>query len=292
MEAQGLVLGPETVVLVTGAAGGITSAIVADLAAASGGSFYLLDLAPLPAQDDEHVRLFCAGREALKQALIEAARRAGGKPKPAEIDRQIAAVERQAAALAAVQAVEAAGGKAHYRSLDFRDLAAVEAVIDEVRAAHGRIDLLVHAAGLLIDKTLPDKQPEQFDLVFDVKADGFFNLLKASQALPIGATVAFSSVAGRFGNNGQADYSAANDLLCKLTHNLSHWRPATRGIAIDWTAWGGIGMAARGSVPQIMEALGVDMLPPEAGVPTVRRELTYGAARGRGAHRGAAGRLA
>jgi hypothetical protein len=39
-------------------------------------------------------------------------------------------------------------------------------------------------------------------------------------------------------------------------------------------------MASRGSVPQIMEALGIDMLPPEAGVPTIRRELTYGGTRG------------
>ncbi len=110
--------------------------------------------------------------------------------------------------------------------------------------------------------------------------------------MPLAATVAFSSVAGRFGNNGQADYSAANDLLCKLTNNLPAWRPETRGIAIDWTAWGGIGMAARGSVPQIMEALGVDMLPPESGVPTVRRELTYGGTRGEVVIAGPARRVA
>ena len=41
-------------------------------------------------------------------------------------------------------------------------------------------------------------------------------------------------------------------------------------------AWAGIGMATRGSIPQIMEAAGIDMLPPEVGVPTIRRELTYG----------------
>ena len=39
-------------------------------------------------------------------------------------------------------------------------------------------------------------------------------------------------------------------------------------------------MASRGSVQAILESLGVDMLPPEAGVPTIRRELTYGATRG------------
>src|SRR5690606_4046585 len=49
-----------------------------------------------------------------------------------------------------------------------------------------------------------------------------------------------------------------------------------RGLVIDWTAWADIGMAARGSVAQIMDALGVDMLPPAVGIPTVRRELLAG----------------
>ena len=44
----GVSLGPETVFVVTGAAGSIVSAIVADLAAASGGTFHLLDLTPEP----------------------------------------------------------------------------------------------------------------------------------------------------------------------------------------------------------------------------------------------------
>jgi acyl transferase domain-containing protein len=45
---------------------------------------------------------------------------------------------------------------------------------------------------------------------------------------------------------------------------------------VDWTAWRDIGMAARGSIPAIMKAAGIDMLPPEAGIGVVRRELTAG----------------
>jgi hypothetical protein len=98
--------------------------------------------------------------------------------------------------------------------------------------------------------------------------------------MPLGATVAFSSIAGRFGNGGQADYAAANDLLCKIASSFRNRRPATRGIAIDWTAWGGIGMATRGSIPTMMAAAGIDMLPPAAGIPFIRRELTAGGRRG------------
>ena len=110
--------------------------------------------------------------------------------------------------------------------------------------------------------------------MFDVKSDGWFNLLHAAGDLPIGATVAFSSVAARFGNAGQTDYSAANDLLCKITSSFRRTRPGTRGIALDWTAWAGLGMATRGSIPKVMEMAGIEMLPPEAGIAWIRRELT------------------
>ena len=153
-------------------------------------------------------------------------------------------------------------------------------MIHQVRKHSGRVDVLLHAAGVERSHALPDKDPREFDLVFDVKSDGFFNLLHAIGDMPLRATVAFSSIAGRFGNPGQTDYSAANDLLCKLTSAFRHTRPTVRGIAIDWTAWGGMGMATRGSIPKVMEMAGIDMLPPEAGVPLIRRELTAGGTRG------------
>ncbi len=276
----GLTLGPDSVFVVTGAAGGITSAIVADLAAASRGTFHLLDLAPLPAPDDPKVALLRADREQLKAALIEEAKARGEKPLPPAIEREILGIERQDAALRAVQAVTAAGGRAVYRSLNLLDGAAVAQAMTSVREAHGRIDVILHAGGIEISRELPQKPPEEFARVLDIKADGFFSLLKGAEDMPVGATVVFSSVAGRFGNGGQTDYSAANALLCALSSHLRAVRPGTRTIAIDWTAWAGIGMATRGSIPKIMEAAGVEMLPPEIGIPTVRREIVASAGSG------------
>jgi NAD(P)-dependent dehydrogenase (short-subunit alcohol dehydrogenase family) len=276
----GLALGKGSVFVVTGAAGGITSAIVADLAAASGGTFYLLDLVPEPSRADAKIALFRQDRERLKLALIEEARARGERPTPVMIDKQIMAVERAESALRAIEAVEAAGGTAHWRSANLLDGEAVGAIVREVRAAHGRIDTLVHAGGIEISRKVSEKEAREFDLVFDIKADGFFSLLKAAEGTPIGATVVFSSVAGRFGNAGQADYAAANALLCAMSSALRRARPQTRTIAIDWTAWGGIGMATRGSIPAIMAAAGIETLPPEVGIPTVRRELVAGAGSG------------
>jgi len=276
----GLVLDKDTVFLITGAAGSIVSAITADLAAASGGTFYLLDLVPEPDPSNLDLKRFASDKESLKRDLFARIQARGERATPALVEKELAALERAQAARSAIDAVRAAGGTPQYFSVNLTDADAVAKVIDRVRERSGHIDVLLHAAGMERSHFLPDKDPREFDLIFDVKSDGWFNLLRAIGNMPLGATVVFSSIAGRFGNAGQADYSSANDLLCKITSSLRITHPHTRGIAIDWTAWEGIGMAARGSIPKMMELAGIDMLPPQAGIPLIRRELTAGGTRG------------
>jgi hypothetical protein len=236
----------------------------------------MLDLAPAPDPNNADLVRFASDKENLKRDIFERLKASGERATPAMIEKEFAALERAHAALSTIQAVQKAGGVAHYYSVNMLDAEAVAKIVNEVKEKIGRIDVLLHAAGLEISHLLVDKKPQEFDLVFDVKSEGWFNLLSAIGDMPIGAAVVFSSIAGRFGNAGQTDYSAANDFLCKSISNFRTTRPQTRGIAIDWTAWGGIGMAARGSIPTIMKQGGIDMLPPEDGIPIIRRELTAG----------------
>ncbi len=276
----GLTLDSNTVFVVTGAAGSIVSAITADLATASGGTFYLLDLVPEPDPESPDLKRFVTDKDGLKRDLFARIQARGERATPALVEKELATLERAQAANKAIAAVRAAGGTAYYFSVNLTDADGVAKVMQQVRERSGRIDVLLHAAGMERSHFLADKDPREFDLIFDVKSDGWFNLLHAIGDMPLGATVAFSSIAGRFGNAGQTDYSSANDLLCKITSSFRTSRPATRGIVIDWTAWGGIGMATRGSIPKMMEVAGIDMLPPEAGIPLIRRELTAGDTKG------------
>ncbi|MEZ5114969.1 MAG: SDR family NAD(P)-dependent oxidoreductase [Candidatus Nanopelagicales bacterium] len=268
--AEERALGPDSVVVVTGAAGSIVSAIVADLAA-NGGTFHLLDLTPEPDADDPDLAAFAADRDALKLTMAQRIADRGERATPALVERELARIERSRAAWEAMAAVRAAGGEAYWHAVDLTDGEAVAEALADV-AAGGRVDLLVHAAGLEISRFLPDKAQREFDLVFDVKVDGWFHLRSALAEVPVGTAVVFSSIAGRFGNGGQTDYSAANDLLCKAMSRLRNVGSPTRGVALDWTAWAEIGMASRGSIPKMMEFAGIDMLPPSIGIPVVRHE--------------------
>ncbi|NJD19169.1 MAG: SDR family NAD(P)-dependent oxidoreductase, partial [Gemmatimonadetes bacterium] len=265
----------DAVWLGTGAAGSITSAIVADLAQ-GGGSFWLLDLAAEPDRADPDLARVATDRDGLKRDLFHRMQAGGARVTPVQVEREVARLERAAAALGTIQAIEAAGGAVRYRSVDLRDSEAVGSVVRELVEAHGRVDVLLHAAGLEISRALPDKTPEEFALVFDVKVEGWYNLTAALGSTPVGSVMTFSSIAGRFGNAGQTDYAAANDLLCKAVSEMARTRPDTRALSVDWTAWRDIGMAARGSIPAIMKAAGIDMLAPDAGIGVVRRELTAG----------------
>ena len=279
LDGTGRSFGKDSVIVVSGAAGSIVSAITADLAARSGATFHLLDLAPAPDENDPDLARYSTDREGLKRDVFERMKARGERATPAMVEKELAVIERRAAALAAVLAIRAAGGTAHYRSVNLGDAAGVAAALDDVRRG-GKVDLLLHAAGIEISRFLPDKTSAEFERVFDVKSDGWRNMMAGLEGASLGSVMVFSSIAGRFGNGGQTDYSAGNDLLCKLVSSLRTARPETKGIAIDWTAWSGIGMASRGSIPKMMELAGIDMLPPEAGIPAVFREIAAAGAGG------------
>jgi acyl transferase domain-containing protein/acyl carrier protein len=262
---------------VTGGAGAITVAIVRDLAAASRGTFYLLDARQMPPESERPLlEKVISDREGAKRDVFERMKAEKGRVTPAQIEEKLFDLERQAGILEALRSVEEAGGRAFYRQVDVLDGNAVKAVVENIRQQSGKLDVVLHAAGLERSRSLDRKPVEEFDLVFRVKADGLFNLIAATRDLDVKAMVVFSSVAGRFGNAGQADYSAGNDFMCKTVSWWAASRPNALGIALDWTAWGGIGMATRGSIPEIMKRAGIDMLDPAEGLPVIRNALLAG----------------
>ena len=90
-ERRGLALGKDTVFAVTGAAGAIVSAIVADLAAASGGGiFHLLDLTPEPDPGDPHLAMYTTDRDGLKTVIKDDIAASGKRPTPVLIERELA----------------------------------------------------------------------------------------------------------------------------------------------------------------------------------------------------------
>jgi NAD(P)-dependent dehydrogenase (short-subunit alcohol dehydrogenase family) len=135
-------------------------------------------------------------------------------------------------------AIRASGGKADFIAADVRDDAQVRAVFEHVRAAYGRLDKLVCAAGVLKGPYLqPEEFPEDmFEMVLDVNIKGVF--LCAKYAAPLleashdGVIVVVASGAGVKAGSSSLAYGAskggANGLGMTLEGHL-----APRGIRVN-----------------------------------------------------------
>jgi NADP-dependent 3-hydroxy acid dehydrogenase YdfG len=206
----------------------------------------------------------CRTDAALKQALLEAARRSGESLSPMELQRRARAVHGAREARATCETLRALGSEVRYLALDVGDARAVTTALDGLRAEWGPIRGVVHAAGVLADKAFHEKTDEQFQRVFGTKVDGFRALLAATQGDPLEAICCFSSVAARAGNAGQCDYAAANEALNKLCQAEQARRGATcRVRAINWGPWDG-GMVGP-ALKSRFTAMGLRLIPVAAG---------------------------
>ena len=164
---------------------------------------------------------------------------------PAEIESACSRVLADREIRQTLSALEDAGVKVSYHAADVTDPDAVAEVVRDIYARHGRLDGVVHGAGVIEDRLLADKTPDSFRRVFDTKVAGATALLGALRDdQPF--VVLFTSVSGAFGNRGQVDYSAANDALSTWAWSLARRRGpgAGRVVAVDWGPWADTGMVS------------------------------------------------
>ncbi|PYT13966.1 MAG: polyketide synthase, partial [Acidobacteria bacterium] len=157
-----------------------------------------------------------------------------------------------------------AGATVRYVQLDVRDGEAVARLLDGLYLEYGRIDGVIHGAGVIEDRRVEDKTTESFDRVYGTKVDGALALVRGLRPEELKFFVLFCSVAGRFGNAGQCDYAAANETLDALALQLDRVWPG-RVVSINWGPWN-TGMASAG-IQERFAARGVQLVPPGGGRP-------------------------
>ena len=124
---------------------------------------------------------------------------------------------------------------------------------------------LIHGAGLIKDKLIREKTPESFDRVLGTKVDGALNLIRLVRPEALKFTALFSSIAGRFGNVGQSDYAAANEVLNKLARWLDRRWPG-RVVSVIWGPWSGVGMVSQ--LEGHLGRRGLGMIAPRSAAPS------------------------
>ena len=270
---ESLALDSDSVVLLTGGARGITGLVARGLAEHYQPRLILVGRSPLPDDDDPPDLVDARDLLSLRKGL--AARNLGMSP--AEIDgraRRILGGREMRQTLAALRE---AGAEVEYHRIDVRDREAFGSLIDSLYERFGRLDGVIHGAGLIEDRLLRDKTLESFRRVFDTKVAGATTIERKIRD-DARFVVFFSSVSGVFGNHGQVDYAAANDALDKLAAALNR-RIHGRALSINWGPWAPTDTDS-GMVSTALEAeyarQGIGMINSGDGVTNLIEELSCG----------------
>lgn len=164
--------------------------------------------------------------------------------------------------------IAAAGGQAMAQRCSVTDFAAVQAMVSAVQQRWGRVDILIHNAGILRDKTFAKVSLEDFRLVMDVHLMGAVHCCKAvwplMQEQQYGRIVLTTSSSGLYGNFGQSNYSAAKMALVGLMQTLA-LEGQRDHIHVNCIAPTAATAMTEGLLPQPM----IDLLKPQAVVPAV-----------------------
>jgi NAD(P)-dependent dehydrogenase (short-subunit alcohol dehydrogenase family) len=252
----------DAVVLATGGARGITADVCLELAERYQPTFVLVGQSPLPGLEPAETAGLTSPAD-LKRVLLTRLQAAGGRVTPAMVEKAYRQLEKERETRRNIGLLGAAGARLHYVQLDVRDAAAFGALIDDIYATYGRLDGVIHGAGVIEDKLVRDKALDSFERVLGTKAISAFALSRHLRPESLRFLVFFSSVAGRFGNRGQADYAAANEIVSKLALALNRQWPG-RICSLAWAPWDKRGMVSP-ELKRDFQRRGVELVSPAAG---------------------------
>jgi 3-oxoacyl-[acyl-carrier protein] reductase len=147
---------------------------------------------------------------------------------------------------------------------DVSDEEQVNAMVERAEADLGPLGVVVNNAGITRDNVVMMMDPADFDSVIATHLRGTFLVSKAAARKMFrrraGCIINLSSVVGRRGNAGQANYAAAKAGIIGLTKSLAKELGA-RGVRVNAIAPGYIDTPMTQALPEETRKLIVDATP-------------------------------
>ncbi|MEJ2621307.1 MAG: SDR family NAD(P)-dependent oxidoreductase, partial [Candidatus Thiodiazotropha sp.] len=169
-----------------------------------------------------------------------------------------------------------------YLLMDVTDADAVNAVVEDVRHRYGRLDGIIHSAGVNCDNFILKKRAQELRDVLAPKVTGLVNLDIATRTMALDFFVCFAAGAGTMGNAGQADYAAANAFMdhyaAYRNRLVETGERQGRTLALDWPLWKEGGMKVDAATEErLLQNMGVVAM----DTPTGMRAFYHAIATGR-----------
>ena len=161
------------------------------------------------------------------------------------------------AAQSLVAEIEALGVSVKGYPSDAASFEGAHAVVEDVKATFGRIDVLVNNAGITRDGLMMRMDEAAWDAVIDTNLKSAFNFIHACTPVMArqrgGNIINMSSVVGIAGNAGQCNYAASKAGLIGLTKSFAK-EMGPRGIRANCIAPGFIATDMTDALPEAMRA--------------------------------------
>lgn len=148
---------------------------------------------------------------------------------------------------------------------DVGDFASCEKGLQEIESALGPIDIVVNNAGITRDGMLHKMSKDDWDAVIRTNLDSIFNMtrpvIEGMRKRGFGRIINISSINGRKGQMGQANYSAAKAGVYGFTKALAQ-EGAFKGITVNTIAPGYINTEMVAAVPkEVLETKIIPQIP-------------------------------
>lgn len=137
--------------------------------------------------------------------------------------------------------IEESGARVELISADVSNQAEMTEVVEALKIKYGRINGVIHGAGVAGDGFIMNKDEKIFTDVIKPKIYGTFIVDKLTENDNIDFFIMFSSIAALIGIPGQSDYSCANAYMDSYASYRSKRDEKT--LSINWPAWKETGMA-------------------------------------------------
>ena len=164
-------------------------------------------------------------------------------------------VARHHAAIAAIRAIEAAGGEVMVAAADASDERAMAQAIAGAASRFGPLHGVIHAAGIAGGGSIAlVRAPGAALEVLAPKVRGLEVLVRLLGDTPLDIVALMSSINAVIGAPGTCVYASANaflDAFAESTLRPAAWKQV---VAFDWSAWREVGMAAKLAVPAAQQA--------------------------------------
>ncbi|PQL90385.1 type I polyketide synthase [Apibacter adventoris] len=257
-----------SVVLVLGGAQGITSELIIHLSKEYPCHYILVGRSPIPKPENKKYVHFSSKNE-IREFLISEEK----MKIPAEIEKKVNNIYKENQIIKTLTKIKESGSKVTYKSVDITNEKNFRKLIQNIYKKDGKIDGVIHAAGLLIDKLFAHKTLDSFKQVYSTKITPLHILFEELKP-DVKFITFFSSIASVYGNRGQCDYAAANSVFDLIAQIYTH-KNNSRILTINWGPWKGAGMVSS-ALESEFNKRGISLIPLKEGAKSFIDELKYG----------------